>query len=142
MYRKEYQKKWRKENPDKVRAIYTRYMNKEGNREKRLLTKRKYHFENRARELQYRRMIKQKCLDAYGGRCACCGESLFEFLAIDHIGGGGNEHRRLIGLRAGYGFHRWLIKNNFPNGFRVLCHNCNMSMGAYGYCPHSINEVR
>jgi hypothetical protein len=29
-----------------------------------------------------------------------------------------------------------LIKNNFPDGFQVLCHNCNMSIGLYGYCPH------
>ena len=26
--------------------------------------------------------------------------------------------------------------NSFPPGFRVLCHNCNQALGAYGYCPH------
>src|SRR5258708_37086796 len=30
-------------------------------------------------------------LNAYGGKCECCGEERFEFLAIDHIGGGGNK---------------------------------------------------
>lgn len=73
-----------------------------------------------------------KCLTHYGGICACCGEGKYEFLAIDHINGGGNKHRKIIG----HNFVRWLKKNNYPEGFRVLCHNCNNSLGHYGYCPH------
>lgn len=64
-------------------------------------------------------------------RCACCGESHAEFLAIDHINGGGHQHRKTIG-----NFFRWLIRNGFPDGFRVLCHNCNMALAFNGYCPH------
>lgn len=30
----------------------------------------------------------------------------------------------------------WLIHNRFPEGFRVLCFNCNNSLGMHGYCPH------
>ena len=30
----------------------------------------------------------------------------------------------------------WMIKNNFPKGFQVLCHNCNLAKGFYGKCPH------
>lgn len=30
----------------------------------------------------------------------------------------------------------WLKKNNYPPGFRVLCMNCNFSLGMRGYCPH------
>jgi hypothetical protein len=62
-----------------------------------------------------------------------------EFLAIDHIDGGGEKHRRTIsdGKRlCGLSFYLWLKRNNWPSGFRVLCHNCNFSFGAYGYCPH------
>jgi hypothetical protein len=29
-------------------------------------------------------------LSAYGGKCVCCGESEYKFLAIDHINGGGS----------------------------------------------------
>jgi hypothetical protein len=29
-----------------------------------------------------------------------------------------------------------LARNGFPDGYRVLCHNCNMALGQYGYCPH------
>jgi hypothetical protein len=72
----------------------------------------------------------------YGGKCACCGETNIEFLSIDHINGNGNKHRNeVIGKRRAE-FYPWLIKNNYPEGFRVLCMNCNTSIGWYGYCPH------
>jgi hypothetical protein len=31
---------------------------------------------------------------------------------------------------------QWLIRENFPQGFRILCHNCNQARGYYGICPH------
>jgi hypothetical protein len=43
-------------------------------------------------------------------------------LVIDHIYGGGNKHRKSIGSNFIY---RWLVKNNFPEGFQVLCVYCN-----------------
>ncbi len=58
-----------------------------------------------------------------------------EFLAIDHIDGGGTKHRKKI--RTGM-FHWWLKKNGWPDGFRVACHNCNSALGHYGYCPHQV----
>jgi hypothetical protein len=88
--------------------------------------RREYHT---AKKLAYR----LRTLAHYGGKCACCGEEAFEFLVIDHIGGGGNEHRRQIGRS---NIVPWLMKNGFPEGFRVLCHNCNFAIGAYGQCPH------
>lgn len=68
--------------------------------------------------------------------CECCHESLFEFLTIDHIGGGGAAHRKLVS-----NLDLWLIGENFPSGFRVLCHNCNFADGIYGSCPHSEKTV-
>ena len=82
----------------------------------------------------YYKKIKELIFTHYGTQCACCHESALEFLCIDHINGKGNEHRRAIG--AGTNFYSWLIKNNLPSGFRTLCHNCNMSLGSFGYCPH------
>lgn len=78
------------------------------------------------------RSEREKCIAHYGPDCACCGESRYEFLCIDHINGGGEQHRKIAGSK----ISRWLIKNNFPPGFRVLCSNCNSSLGHYGYCPH------
>lgn len=73
------------------------------------------------------------CIEHYGGECACCGERSYEFLAIDHIEGDGGKHRREMKISK---MARWIVKNDFPEGFRILCHNCNASLGFYGYCPH------
>lgn len=68
--------------------------------------------------------------------CACknCGEYREEFLSINHINGGGNKDRKLFkGART---FYEYLVKNNYPDGLNVLCLNCNLSHGFFGYCPH------
>jgi hypothetical protein len=63
---------------------------------------------------------KQTVFEHYGLECSCCGENEFEFLTIDHINGGGNEHRRSINGC----FYRWVIENGFPDGLQTLCYNC------------------
>jgi hypothetical protein len=66
-----------------------------------------------------------KTSDVLGVRpsCARCGFSDDRALSIDHINGGGLKHLREIHA-IGSGFYRWLKKNNFPEGFQVLCMNC------------------
>lgn len=76
-------------------------------------------------------------LNHYGNQCACCGEAQKEFLGIDHMNGGGNVHRKQIGHQ----LYHWLIKNRFPPGFQILCHNCNLAKGFYGRCPHQRNTT-
>lgn len=73
---------------------------------------------------------------AYGGTCRCCSESRNEFLAIDHVNGGGNKHRLELEVGGSAGFYTWLKRNGFPPVFQVLCHNCNMARSIYGRCPH------
>lgn len=85
------------------------------------------------------RAVRLEVLTHYSGgrpKCACCGEETLEFLAVDHIHGGGNAHRKAIRQSSGSSMNKWLKKNNYPAGFRVLCHNCNAARGYYGYCPH------
>jgi len=66
--------------------------------------------------------------------CSCCGERERVFLAIDHINGGGNKHHQETG---GGGFYVWLRKHGYPEGFRILCHNCNFGRQLNGgTCPH------
>jgi hypothetical protein len=100
----------------------------------------KWHMANRernnARVAMTHRRERERCLSHYGGACACCGEDRYEFLSFDHVDGGGNRHRKQLGSKAGK-ITRWLIKSGFPEGFRVLCHNCNQALGHYGYCPHA-----
>lgn len=88
-----------------------------------------------------RNELKKEVFEAYGGvRCSCtkCPESIDNliFYTIDHINGGGNDHRRNIG-RGGIAIYRWLKKNGYPDGYRVMCWNCNAaSYQNGGTCPH------
>lgn len=87
----------------------------------------------------YRTRRKQRVMDHYGGKCECCGETGLEFLTIDHVERDGKEHRDALGGRnnSGVHMHWWLEKNNYPDGFRVLCYNCNFaSYWNGGVCPH------
>jgi len=79
------------------------------------------------------RQIRQQAFNGYGGKCGCCGENKFEFLALDHVNGGGREERQKLSTRQ---IADKVIRQNFPSGYRVLCHNCNQAIGWYGKCPH------
>ncbi len=83
-----------------------------------------------------RAKIRTEVLEIYGGRCECCRESTKEFLALDHVHGGGAKHRKAIGPNK-------ILKILHDHGkrlpdFQILCHNCNMAKSCYGRCPHNI----
>lgn len=84
--------------------------------------------------------LRAECIDKYGGKCTCCDNADNRCLAIDHINGGGCAHRRSIG--GGTAFLNWLKRSGYPPGYRILCHNCNSSLGLYGYCPHTESRPR
>jgi hypothetical protein len=88
---------------------------------------------------KYRAALRLEVLTHYSYQtqpyCACCGTNILEFLSIDHINGGGVQHKKIVGAH----LYKWLKSHKFPKGFRVLCHNCNQSYGAYGYCPHGLS---
>jgi hypothetical protein len=88
----------------------------------------------------YRR-IREEVIAHYGGTCACCGESEPLFLEIDHIHGGGGTHRRADpAVKAN--IYRWLRRNRYPDGFQVLCSNCNNGKARNGgVCPHLGGQV-
>lgn len=80
-------------------------------------------------------------------QCKSCNEQDIDILSIDHINGNGAEHRREIGLgrKCGYHFYRWLNRNNFPEGFQVLCFNCQFRKRALEMKPDNpthLQEVR
>ena len=93
-----------------------------------------------------RNKVRLEILNYYSDgklECACCGEKEFKFLTLDHIKGiknspdkdhvyKGNRSR----IYGSYGTYTWLRKNRFPEGYQVLCYNCNCSKGVYGVCPH------
>ena len=68
--------------------------------------------------------------------CKCCGEWRPEMLTLDHINGGGKQHRDEIGPGL-QRLCRWIEKNSYPVGFQVLCFNCNCGREVNGgVCPH------
>jgi hypothetical protein len=108
---------------------YHRQWNKD-NREKRNAITRKWY-----------KKCKEKVFAHYGKQCACCGIAIFEFLSLDHIDGGGCKHRKSLGGDGrGSRFYRWIVKNNYPEGYQTLCYNCNCARGFFGYCPHKENN--
>lgn len=119
-----------KNNPEKFKEKYMKQRESE-----------EYKAKRKAYQRNHRRILKQKVIAYYSkgkNECSCCGENHREFLQIDHVNGGGEVHRKEIKRSAGEAFYTWLIRNNFPEGYRVLCSNCNQSYGMYGYCPHQI----
>lgn len=77
---------------------------------------------------------RHEVLQAYGGRCACCGETTEVFLTIDHIFNDGAVERKAGG--SGTSFYASLKKRKFPPGYQVLCRNCNWAKHVLGTCPH------
>ena len=80
--------------------------------------------------------LKLEMIQAYGGKCSCCGLDIPEFLTLDHPEGNGAADRRQRKTNGGYGMYIQLKKEGWPSTFRLLCWNCNCSIGRYGYCPH------
>lgn len=84
----------------------------------------------RSRRTQYRNKItvikhyspdmscqNPKCLVPSGCRDMRC-------LSMDHINGGGTRHVDEIKKHGTSTLYAWLIKNNYPKGYQVLCMNC------------------
>lgn len=86
------------------------------------------------REARFRQKRRQEVLDAYGGRCACCGEATSAFLTIDHVNNDGAAER---GLRT-HELYAKLKRHGFPRDrYQLLCFNCNLGKHYNGgTCPH------
>lgn len=84
-----------------------------------------------------RRRARGEGLIHYGGpepKCACCLESIERFLTFDHINNDGAKHRR---ENAYSDLAVWLRGNGWPDGYQVLCYNCNLGRAHNGgICPH------
>lgn len=134
-------REWQRANPERVKAAMERWKQRhpgkaaraaavwfKANRERALATGRRQH-----------RELKVAAYAAYGGfQCACCGEETEAFLSLDHVNNDGAEHRRTTDRR---NLYRWLRDNGYPDGFQVLCMNCNFGKARNGgICPHQVSE--
>lgn len=103
-----------------------------------------YQQKNKDRIKEYKLENKLQVFNHYSNydiKCNCCGERQMEFLSIDHINNDGAKHVRYEGAKyklSGGNLVNWLIQNNFPSGFQILCMNCNWAKGldSEHLCPH------
>ena len=116
---------YRQRHKDKIAVIQKRYY--ERHREKMMQ-------QSKARRDKYR----AEMIEAYGGKCVCCGETEPAFLTVDHIHNDGSEHRkRKRGAGSGFSLALELKKQGWPKDrYQLLCMNCNMAKGMLGVCPH------
>jgi hypothetical protein len=109
------------------------------------------------KQKEYRRARYRECqlkvFKAYSKsevpHCAKCNFNDVRALTIDHMNDDGADHREAIrkelgrvskiGAEAQY---YWLVDNNFPQGFQVLCHNCQhiKKYGDNNYYAGSANK--
>lgn len=82
--------------------------------------------------------LRKKLIAGYGSKCVCCGETEPDFLELDHVNGGGaSEYRKNPPLNV----YRRLVREHFPEGYQLLCSNCNLGRWRNGgLCPHKSVE--
>lgn len=89
-----------------------------------------------ARNSQSARSLKRRVYDHYGAACECCGETILEFLTLDHINGLMGKKRET----GPSGLYRAVVNAGYPTDIRVLCMNCNWGRRytENGVCPHKL----
>jgi hypothetical protein len=114
-----------------------------------------YNSRNKKRYAKPRQDRRMQVLQIYSKRlsnsnvpcCNCCNKnSHSDFLAIDHIAGRKQMDSEPELVKIGYSSKlfnhqliKWIIENDFPSGFQILCSNCNFAKGLEknnNQCPH------
>lgn len=123
--RRAYERRWRQEHPENCKKNREAWRVANVERVKEL---------GKANRLATRLAV----ISAYGGRCACCGETEVGFLTIDHKMNDGAQHRREIGPH----IYAKVKKAGFPKDrFQLLCWNCNCGRAYnHGTCPHQAKK--
>jgi len=110
-----------------LRARNYYLLNKERIKERRREYQKKYTLIHKGKRLAvsktWAKRDKIEVINFYSNSkncCTLCGFGDLRALSIDHIGGGGCQHRMEIKIP----IYRWLIKTGFPSGYQVLCMNC------------------
>jgi hypothetical protein len=109
----------------------SKYIGSVKQRRNALKRRRRYLRQPWAREKESKRFreknawYKATIMGHYGGKCKRCGFDDLRALSIDHTEQNGKKHTTLNGRRyGGMALYRWLTRNKYPKGFRVLCLNC------------------
>jgi len=118
------QREWYRENHERVLAHQRQYSHAHREQDrtwhKEWRSKHRDHFNYTRRLLDAK--IRLRILRHYSPNlaCAACGYRDIRALSLDHINRNGREMRARLGSHE----RQWIIKNNFPEGYQVLCMNC------------------
>lgn len=127
--RLQYDREWRKRNPEKVRSYCKKY--KERNPEK----VKEYERNNNLKQRANRRITiiatKFALMEMYGSLCVGCGCNELAILTIDHVNDDGCLDRKL-GSNRGIVFYRKLLKQQRRVDLQILCSNCQSRKRYYG----------
>lgn len=113
-----YSESYRLKNPDKIIAQTAKAAEKLKNPIHKAVVRERER--NRAREL------KLEVIRVYSKGsmcCAYCGYSDVRALELDHIDNNGQAHRKALNNRKTV--YQDVKCNNYPDGFQILCSNCN-----------------
>jgi|SRR3990167_402204 len=104
---------------------------------KTIKERRKY---DNARMKKYLQKLRAIIIEAYGGRCSCCGETEYHFLELNHVNGGGRQEQLNLGGPAAV--WRKAKREGYPNIYNLLCANCNRGTHRNGgICPHKSDSI-
>lgn len=102
---------------------------------RKLASGRKYRQNNLEKSREASRNVdfamKESAINMYSnGTQMCaqpgCGQCDIDVLVIDHIHNDGNVQRETRHPMGGSTLYRWLRQHDYPEGFQVLCCNCNL----------------
>jgi len=127
--KKERDRRWRENNPEKAREGYrrrqARYLETHRDDVNQRKRERRKDPEFTAREVDYnrnrRRELKRQVYELLGDVCTHCGFTDIRALQIDHIKGGGKKSRQE--QKAYTTMYRDVLRN--PTPYQLLCANCN-----------------
>lgn len=137
-YHRKYLNRWVERNREYVRNQARRryWANPEKARAKTNTNRRRAEqsYETRARRYHRQKIAVLKRYSGAQPHCACCGESKYEFLTIDHII---PIKRKRAGSHGGEHLFSYLYKRPAQlDVYQVLCFNCNCAKSAGTCCPH------
>jgi len=140
-YHKKYSADWNKNNRDKLNKSYKKYYDNsmsDEQKQKKIKASLEY---SKLKFIELKRLVLLKYSEDRLV-CKCCGESIYEFLTIDHVKGGGNQERK---KRSAINFLKYLLQQPLDlTKYQVLCYNCNCfnKNKKEIICPHKRKELQ
>jgi hypothetical protein len=122
---------YRARNREAMREMNRRYQheNREVLAERRRVAREQQTEEQRARKRERERVyaaslrirLRQQIIERFSGKCARCGFADWRALQVDHVNGGGSDHRK----RQSWKIYYQAILEDTDGLYQLLCANCN-----------------